>query len=296
MSQKDETVAEHPDPDVQAAERAVENVPHAWSVPPPYLAFRLDVLRLSRTPTASADPRPLRGAATDEEIENKLRAGESLLTPSEPVLDEAFANRMAKIARLMKEAGVPGSGSFLDALEAKNTPPDLPALAAALRARDADTPQAAAEKLGLSPSLLRFAVTHALHPLLAPARKALADRIRQALWMRGWCPVCGLEPDAARLLAEPKGARVLHCPACGMEWRYKRISCPFCGNDEHARMKILFTDPHAPRRVSACLECRRYVKEVDERALAEGTEVNLVAEEITTLHLDLGAEEEGFSN
>jgi FdhE protein len=139
-------------------------------------------------------------------------------------------------------------------------------------------------------------VSHALHPLLEPASALLEDRIRQDLWMRGYCPVCGGEPDMGKLVREPPGARILHCPACGTEWRFTRMACPFCGNKDHEQMTMLTPDKESPLRVDACRKCKRYVKCKDERKLIEGTVIALAAEDLVSLHLDLASEEEGYSN
>lgn len=282
-------------PDVTAAAEAVQAARTREALPKGYLDFRLEVLTIARTPVQGAGT-----AAPDlenDEIERRLRAGESLLDPDEAPFESApYRLLLVRIARRMKADTIAGGAELSEALERQTGSLDADALARAVLRRDGEALADAAGLVGISPSLLRFAVAHALHPVLSPLREALAPRVRQDLWMRGHCPVCGGEPDMGRLVKDPQGARILHCPACGMEWRHRRIVCPHCANEDHTKMEVLFAEVGSPARVEACKACGRYLKEKDERKLAEGVVVNIAAEEIVSLDLDLAAEEAGYAN
>ena len=109
----------------------------------------------------------------------------------------------------------------------------------------------------------------------------------------GSCPVCGNLPALAKL-GRAEGQRTLWCAFCGTEWRYPRLQCPFCSNDDHDALQYIFFDEEMPYRVDVCERCKRYVKTVDERKIPETKEVNLPEIHMVTLDLDVIAEQEGY--
>ena len=284
-------------PDVRAAGEAVRAAREQGLLPPAYLDFRLRVLEISRgrvaVPLAGA---PVAAVLSKTDAERSLREGIPLF-PASAYRAGAFPAALAGIARAMEAGGVEGGASLAGALgKSGKDRPDLDALARAVMTRDTRALEEAAKKIGISASLLRFAVSGALFPDLSPVAEAMKPLLRNDLWMRGYCPVCGAEPGAGTLRREPEGARALNCSACGASWRFKRIACPFCGNEAHGEMEALSSDFRPSRRVSACRRCRRYLKETDERKLPEGAEIRPAAEDIVTLDLDLEAENRGYRN
>ena len=92
-------------------------------------------------------------------------------------------------------------------------------------------------------------------------------------------------------LTEDIGARMLHCGLCRMEWLFKRIGCPFCGNEAQDKLRF-FSDEKVPAyRVDVCDECKGYLKAVDARVKKEP--LCMFVENLATLHLDIVAEREG---
>lgn len=140
--------------------------------------------------------------------------------------------------------------------------------------------------------LLRFLGWSALRAALSP-QLAAYDAWRGAgeAWRHGHCPGCGAQPAVARLSpGEVMRQRSLICACCGSEWRFRRIGCPHCGNDVSDRLNVLELEGDDPLRIDACEECKGYVKTYageDPRspALADWT----------TLHLDLLAQERGYT-
>jgi len=130
-------------------------------------------------------------------------------------------------------------------------------------------------------------------PLFEMIAQEVAREEGRSSWSRAICPICGHEPDMAKLEKE-LGKRILHCPLCDSEWVFRRLQCPFCLNDNQDTLRFFFTDQESPYRVDICDECGRYVKTVDERKLAEGQEVCFALEDIATIYLDVAAWEEGF--
>ncbi|MDR7433087.1 MAG: formate dehydrogenase accessory protein FdhE [Armatimonadota bacterium] len=106
------------------------------------------------------------------------------------------------------------------------------------------------------------------------------------------CPLCGAAPQVSVLREEGHGAaRSLLCSRCETEWRYKRVRCVACGEEEARRLVYLQATEWPHVRVSACQVCRRYIKEVD--LTRDGLAVPVV-DEIAAIPLDLAAGEEGY--
>ncbi|OPX40604.1 MAG: formate dehydrogenase [Desulfobacteraceae bacterium 4484_190.3] len=130
---------------------------------------------------------------------------------------------------------------------------------------------------------------------LRPALEILADKYRNAIkesqWSEGYCPVCGKEPKIGEL-KEEEGFRYLFCNQCGLEWNYRRVKCPFCGNEDQQTLAYFTVENEEKYRVDVCNKCKRYIKIVDFRKTRE--KANLDVEDIATLHLDVLANEEGY--
>ena len=130
----------------------------------------------------------------------------------------------------------------------------------------------------------------ALHPFLRALARSLAPLVRDGAWYRGTCPVCGGEPDFATL-GSRNGRRRLLCSRCDTEWTFRRIGCPFCGNDDPRRLGYYPSDDGA-YRLSVCGACRRYIKTLDLREAA-GDRLPAV-ERVLTVGMDLAAEKAGY--
>lgn len=110
---------------------------------------------------------------------------------------------------------------------------------------------------------------------------------------RASCPACGRLPQLGILAAEGEGARrSLMCSLCGAEWRYKRISCPACGEEDFARLHYSRASDFPHVRVDLCQSCHKYIKSID--LTVDGRAVPPV-DEMASLPLDLWAVEQGFS-
>jgi FdhE protein len=134
-----------------------------------------------------------------------------------------------------------------------------------------------------------------LEESLRPALEKVAEKygkiIMETGWAEGYCPICGKEPKIGEI-REEEGRRFLFCTQCGFEWRFRRIKCPFCGNEEQQTLAYFTIEGEEKYRVDVCHECKRYIKIVDFRESEE--EANLDVEDIATLHLDMLANEEGY--
>jgi FdhE protein len=139
--------------------------------------------------------------------------------------------------------------------------------------------------------LVDLFLEESLRPALEKVVEKYGSIVAEIGWTEGYCPICGKEPKIGEI-REEEGRRFLFCTQCGFEWRFRRIKCPFCGNEEQQTLAYFTIEGEEKYRVDVCNECKRYIKIVDFRESKE--EANLDVEDIATLHLDMLANEEGY--
>lgn len=139
--------------------------------------------------------------------------------------------------------------------------------------------------------LIGFFLEESLRPALELTAGTYQTEISRCGWTEGYCPVCGKEPKIGSL-REEEGRKFLFCSQCGTEWLFRRIKCPFCGNEEQKNLSYFTVNNDERYRVDVCDACKRYVKIVDLRS--SGKEADLDVEDMATLHLDMLANEEGY--
>ncbi len=105
-------------------------------------------------------------------------------------------------------------------------------------------------------------LTWAARPYLQRMAEVLQQRVSFDGWRRPTCPVCSAQPDFSVITTS--GDRQLVCGRCHARWTFDPIACPFCGNDDRARITSLAT-PDGMYRVMACLACGGYLKALDAR-------------------------------
>ena len=142
----------------------------------------------------------------------------------------------------------------------------------------------------LDPNVLTFLGKTALRPSIERLRETTKEHMDTTGWDKGYCPLCGSQPDMA--FFEKTGKRYLHCELCGEEWPFSRMQCPFCNTREQENLGYFETEEEEGLRVYFCRECLRYIKTIDKRAFEEAAPLEL--EYLATIHLDLLAQENGF--
>ena len=101
-----------------------------------------------------------------------------------------------------------------------------------------------------------------------------------------------LRPAAGHVAAgrpEAGRDRVLVCGCCPTRWGYKRVGCPYCGNDAADRMALLELQGSTGLRLDVCESCKGYVK-----TYAGQGEESLYLADWPTLLLDAMAAERGY--
>jgi FdhE protein len=108
-------------------------------------------------------------------------------------------------------------------------------------------------------------------------------------WTRGYCPLCGAEPDFA--VITPAAERLLICSRCSARWRFHQLTCPFCLNSDRSRMTS-FASRDGKYRLNACDVCTRYLKAYDARRADRPVMPSV--DSVATLPLDAAAIQKGY--
>ncbi len=107
------------------------------------------------------------------------------------------------------------------------------------------------------------------------------------------CPYCKRKPGLGVLRPLGDGGqRSLVCSFCLAEWEFRRIVCPGCGEENHAKLPVFTAEELQHVRVEACDSCRSYITTVDmtKSGLAEP-----IVDEMASIPLDLWAQKQGYT-
>jgi len=248
------------------------------------------VLGLTESLTAS-DPARETAVPSPAELQERLRSGIPMLVPERihvrPGYAVEFLDGLGEILREVNSADLPEAGRrYLAAYSSGRVEAD-----SFLRATLHDDTRYFAELARSNELDLAFLVFAAVY-LGRPVRGPLAARSREqvdlASWSGGNCPCCGHWPAHSRL--DTKGKRFLWCNCCATEWRFPRLRCPYCGNDDQDTLHHFEVEANTGRRVDACGACRRYLKV----KLAASHARDFDRENLLTFPLDIAAVQEGY--
>ena len=207
-----------------------------------------------------------------------LLAGTALTI--DPVIASAWLRRLLDVGARSAPA-LASAGDKLDALVV---------LEAAI-ALDVARIDALGEALAVPAEPLRAVLPLTAWPWLQCCGTRLAARV-PAEHPHAWCPVCG----AWATLAEARGlegARRLRCGRCGGDWRTAWLRCPFCGTDEHARLRGLVGETTGEaRRADGCAACGAWIKTITTLGASPIGEVRLF--DLATVDLDVAALARGW--
>jgi FdhE protein len=107
------------------------------------------------------------------------------------------------------------------------------------------------------------------------------------------CPFCKRKPGLGVLRPLGDGGqRSLVCSFCLAEWEFRRIVCPGCGEENHAKLPVYTAEELKHVRVEACDSCRSYIKTVD---LTKSGLAEPIVDEMASIPLDLWAQKQGYT-
>lgn len=140
------------------------------------------------------------------------------------------------------------------------------------------------------PGLLRYLGWMAFGRALAPAVAGFSAARDDGAWRRPTCPTCGALPVMARLVEKDAGReRQLVCGCCATRWGWRRVGCPYCGNEAADRLALLELEGPSGLRLDVCESCKGYLKTY----AGQGQEALFLAD-WPTLVLDAMAGERGY--
>lgn len=168
---------------------------------------------------------------------------------------------------------------------------DLVELFRQTTAENGEYVSALSKKLGVREDLLHFLAFNSLRPIWEAYAEELKGYVDQERWWKGYCPICGSLPFIAQLREE--GERVLVCSSCSFEWRFRRLKCPFCENEDHKGLRYFYTGKEGKaNRVDVCEKCKTYIKAIDVQELP--SDFISFADDAGTLYMDVLAQQEGY--
>ena len=213
---------------------------------------------------------------------NNLNPDESVLLALLKKLDDILKNfAPVKEPTTRKLLSAAGSGKI-----------NLGDLVRALTAGDVDIIAAGSQKINSPVDEVTFIIINLARPFL----RVLAESERQNIYLENTltdrCPICGGVPLMAKLQKD-EGKRIVECYLCGTQWAFKRLRCPFCGNENHKTLSYIFLEGDSCR-IDKCDNCKRYIKTFDERKSTEDQPPSLLVQDLATIYLDMIAAREGY--
>lgn len=136
-----------------------------------------------------------------------------------------------------------------------------------------------------------FLRNYSVKPFMREYGKNMSPLYDLEKWLKGYCPVCGSNPNMA-ILEKEEGKRYLSCGWCETRWRFQRLGCPYCSNNESQYFTV---EGISKYRVYFCDNCRGYIKTIVEKDAGD-EEINLFWEDINSIQLDFLAMREGYFN
>jgi FdhE protein len=157
-------------------------------------------------------------------------------------------------------------------------------------------------ELGVSRQVMEFAAREILKPCMERLAQNLAPMMQDMPWSKGYCPICGSNPDLAFLrpkdpepsefLISKSGQLWMHCSLCAHKWRFLRSKCPHCGDVEPENLSYFSSPDRKDERVYTCKKCNHYFHCVDTTDRKSFPDLNLEA--LALIHLDYLAQEKGY--
>jgi FdhE protein len=203
------------------------------------------------------------------------------------------AHLFVTIGKLAKEANPKLAASAAIILNAVDTKLDPEKLFSAFLNGNEALFENVSQALEIEKQVLGFITYNSLKPCLCAGAVQLAAYLsKNEPWMKGYCPICGSAPILSIL--EGEGARSLICSFCWHSWSVKRVYCPFCDSSDSKGLHYFFSEEEPNLRVDLCDQCHKYLKTLDTRQADRLIYPPL--EQVSTLHLDIKAREEGFES
>ena len=194
-----------------------------------------------------------------------------------PALEKGFPKLLQPLERL--KSFMQGDQSFMDRL------------LAALESGNTTIIGEIASQLEMEPETLQFVCSQLAIPFAEKAEETVRTLIKDMEWHKGYCPVCGGWPGVS-FWKEKEGRRFLDCSVCAHEWSFMRTKCPFCENDDNAKMELVFSEDRKFEHAELCHVCKRYIVGLDTRGMITTPHPSVAP--LGLIYLDFLVQERGF--
>lgn len=230
--------------------------PHARAFVDPFVG-----LLLARPGLVDALVDTARGGPDTAPNTTRLGLGGCLESRDALPLDEAMLRRVFDALHQVLTQGFPGARTDLLNIGVAATRKEgfLLEIARDMLADRSQFVLRAAHALGVEARTLSFWCVQMLTPLGMARGRVLRPHVGDAVWNRGYCPVCGSWPGIARVR---DGAREMTCSFCATTWRYASSQCPFC-EASGTRGQTYAMPGFATERVVVCRRCNHYLAEIE---------------------------------
>jgi FdhE protein len=223
----------------------------------------------------------------------RFRQGVPLATKETFRISEAQRRTAAKEIGPAIAKGFPRISADVTAISAaldNGTLDGEPATSAILHDRN-DEIDRLALNIAVDPAVLKFVLYRFLKPFVEKRAEWMGHTLEKLEWTKGYCPVCGSWASVS-FLKGVEGQRWLKCSFCGHEWRFMRMACPFCENEDQDKLELFFSEDRQAERVEACHHCKRYVLGIDLRERADEPVMDVIP--LGLVYLDVLAQQQGF--
>jgi hypothetical protein len=146
------------------------------------------------------------------------------------------------------------------------------------------------EGFGGSRPVALLAANETLRYLLNPVKENAERAGFLDKWAASYCPVCGAAPHLSLIEGED-GSLSLSCGRCLTRWKFRRLTCPFCGETGREKTRYFTVENDPVHRVYVCDTCKHYLKSVDSK---ERPTPFARLEDLTTVRFDIVAKREGY--
>ncbi len=223
----------------------------------------------------------------------KLKAGVPVSRQIDLILEEDSLKEIAlSMASAVKE-GLPKLTESIDLIsgliqEGKIDPLDYFRLSSNGENKAAD---GWSKNLQISPSNASFLMSLVSRVTLERRAKEITEILNAFDWEKGYCPICGEFPSIA-LIEEEGAKRFLHCSSCGQDWRFTRVSCPYCEKENVQGMEYFYVENKTQESAFVCDNCKKYLITLYRAGKVFARDMDISA--LSLIHMDIIMQGKGY--
>lgn len=147
------------------------------------------------------------------------------------------------------------------------------------------------KNLHISPSNASFLMSLVARVALERRAKEITAALGAFNWEKGYCPICGEFPSIA-LIEEEGAKRFLHCSSCGQDWRFTRVSCPYCEKENVQGMEYFYVENKTQEAAFVCDQCKKYLVTLYRAGKVFARDMDISA--LSLIHMDIIMQGKGY--